>query len=76
MQSSAAMSATSSIIERLGGAEQLASKFKVSKKAVEMWERRGTIPGRWHIALLLLAEERRVALSMNELLSTQSQRAA
>lgn len=70
------MTATTEIVERLGGAELLAERFNVSRKAIEMWGRpdRG-IPGKWHIQLLLLAKERRVRLSLEEL-STQSQRAA
>lgn len=69
------MATPSKIVERLGGAELLAQKFGITLKAIEMWERRGGIPGSRHIPLLLLAKERRVKLSMEEL-STQSQRAA
>jgi hypothetical protein len=70
------MSDTASIVERLGGPVLLSDRFKISRKAVEMWVCRGNIPGRWHVPLLMLAEERRVVLGMDELLSTHSQRAA
>lgn len=69
------MATTSEIVERIGGAELLAKRFAVSLKAIEMWGRRGGIPPKWHFDLLRLAEERGVALSLEEL-STQSQRAA
>jgi hypothetical protein len=70
------MSDTASIVERLGGPVLLSDRFKISLKAIEMWDRRGGIPSRWHIPILMLAKERRVALGMDELLSTHSQRAA
>ncbi len=41
-----------------------------------MWERRNTVPFRWHVPLLKLAADRGVSLSLDELLSTQSRRVA
>jgi hypothetical protein len=73
---SPAMDAASSIIARLGGPVELAGRFGISPKAIEMWERRSRIPGKWHLELLKFAAERGVKLSPDELLSTQSQRAA
>lgn len=69
------MAAISSIVERLGGVKMLAARLNVSRKAIEMWERRG-VPRSRQIELLLLAKERGVDLSIDELLLTQSQRAA
>ena len=60
-----------SIIERLGGRSALSGEFpELSEKAVFMWERRGGIPGKWHLPLLRFARERGVELSDDELLST------
>lgn len=61
------MNAVSSIISRVGGREFLATRFRLGFKAVEQWEKRGSIPGRWHIPLMLLADERGVSLSKEEL---------
>lgn len=69
------MADTSHIVERLGGREWLAERFGITRKAIEQWEKRG-VPRSRQIELLLLAKERRVKLSIDELLSTQSQRAA
>jgi DNA-binding transcriptional regulator YiaG len=69
------MAEISSIVERLGGAKMLAARLNVSRKAIEMWERRG-VPRSRQIELLLLAKERGVDLTIDELLLTQSQRAA
>lgn len=44
--------------------------------SVRKWRTRREIPGRWHLSLLRECAKRRVLLSSNELLSTQSQRAA
>lgn len=62
------MAQTSEIIQRLGGPELLASRLNVSLKAIEMWERRGYIPGRRHVELLQLAKERRIRLRFEELM--------
>lgn len=56
----------SDIIARCGGGAVLAERFKLSEKAVEMWGRRHSIPGRWHVPLLLLARERGVELSLDD----------
>ena len=65
------MEAVVSIIERLGGRSALSGEFpELSEKAVFMWERRGGVPGKWHLPLLRLARERGVELSEDELLST------
>ncbi len=69
------MADTATIVKRLGGAETLAERFNITLKAIEMWERRG-VPRSRQLELLLFAKERRVKLSIDELLSTQSQRAA
>jgi DNA-binding transcriptional regulator YiaG len=64
-----------SIVDRLGGRKMLAARLNVSRKAIDMWERRG-VPRSRQIELLLLAKERGVDLTIDELLLTQSQRAA
>ncbi len=67
------MIGVASIIERLGGRSGLAGEFpELSEKAVFMWERRGGIPGKWHLALMRLAREQGVELSEDELLDTTS----
>lgn len=58
------------IVDRLGGPEALAARFCISVKAIEMWARRGGIPGRWHIPMLLLAGELGVPLSLDDLSRT------
>lgn len=63
------MSGPTDIVKRLGGPEVLADRFGVSLKAIEMWERRNGIPGKWHVPMLLLAAERGVSLSLDELAS-------
>lgn len=65
----------SEIIEKLGGAEALAARFGVTRKAIEQWEARGGIPSKRYVDLLSLAKERRIKLTLDDL-STQSQRAA
>jgi hypothetical protein len=69
------MAKISSLVERLGGANMLAARLNVTRKAIDMWERRG-VPRSRQIELLLLAKERGVDLTIDELLLTQSQRAA
>lgn len=69
------MAEIATIVERLGGAEALAARFNITLKAIEMWEKRG-VPRTRAVELLLLAKERRVKLTIDELRSTQSQRAA
>ena len=69
------MAKISSIVERLGGPNMLAARLNVTRKAIDMWERRG-VPRSRQIELLLLAKERGVDLTIDELLLTQSQRAA
>jgi hypothetical protein len=69
------MAKISSLVERLGGANMLAARLNVTRKAIDMWERRG-VPRSRQIELLLLAKERGVELTIDELLLTQSQRAA
>jgi hypothetical protein len=62
------MSTPSEIVARFGGPEIVASRFGLSRKAVEVWALpdRG-IPGKWHIPMLLWASELGVPLSMDEL---------
>ena len=73
MPPSAPMDGIVSIIERLGGRSALSGEFpELSEKAVFMWERRGGIPGKWHLPLMRLAREQGVELSEDELLSTTS----
>jgi hypothetical protein len=57
----------SEIVTALGGAAIVAPRFGLSIKAVEMWERRGGIPGRWHLPILMLAAEKEVPLSPSDL---------
>jgi hypothetical protein len=47
-----------------------------SEWQVRKWRVRRSIPGGWHLKLLGACMSRGVSLSSNELLSTQSQRAA
>ena len=67
------MAKISSLVERLGGANMLAARLNVTRKAIDMWERRGVPRSR---QIELLAKERGVDLTIDELLLTQSQRAA
>jgi len=69
------------LIDRLGGEAVISAALSLrfpdsplSPKAVELWGRRGVIPGRWHLPLLALARERGVPLSEEELLSTTSRK--
>lgn len=61
------MTAVSDIVDRLGGAEALAARFSISRKAIEMWERRGGVPGRWHVSMLVMAREQGIRLTPEEL---------
>ena len=71
------MTNVASIIERLGGRSALSGTFPdLTEKAVFMWERRGGVPGKWHLPLLRLARERNIELSEDELSTTNRGRAA
>lgn len=58
------MTDVATIVSRLGGREAVAGRFALTPKAVEMWETRGAIPGRWHIPMLVWAGESGIQLSM------------
>lgn len=61
------MTDVTTLVSRFGGEKAVAERFGLTVKAVEQWVARGGIPGRWHIALLLWAEEAGVPLSMSDL---------
>lgn len=61
------MSGPSDIVDRLGGPDVVARRFGISLKAIDMWGQRGGVPGRWHIPMLMMADELGVPLSMHEL---------
>ena len=61
---SVTMKDVADIVSRLGGREAVADRFAVTPKAVEMWETRGAIPGRWHVPMLMWADEAGVSLSV------------
>lgn len=63
---SVTMTDVADIVSRLGGREAVADRFGLTPKAVEMWETRGAIPGRWHIPMLIWAGEADVRLSMGD----------
>ncbi len=57
--------------------DPLAETLGASAEARRKWRERNSVPGNWHIRLLLLARKRGVDLSENELLSqTNTGRAA
>lgn len=63
------MTDVANIVSRFGGREVVADRFKLTPKAVEMWERRGAIPGSRHIPLLTWASESGISLSLQDLAS-------
>jgi len=65
------MTEVPTLIARFGGAKAIADRFGLTVKAVEQWENREGIPGKWHIPLLLWAAEIKVPLSMADLSSRE-----
>lgn len=71
MADGSVMAKPSEIVGKLGGAEALAARFKITRKAIEQWEARGRIPSKRYVELLSLAKERRVRLSLEDLSTHQ-----
>lgn len=65
------MTEVPTLIARFGGAKAIAERFGLTVKAVEQWENREGIPGKWHIPLLLWAAEIDVPLSVDDLSSVE-----
>lgn len=55
------------MIARFGGPKAIAERFGLTVKAIEQWEAREGIPGKWHIPLLVWAAEIDAPLSMSDL---------
>lgn len=66
----------SGIVESLGGRIAIAEALGLTPKAVELWERRGRVPGDWHLLLEEMAEESERPALRKALLSTTKRSAA
>lgn len=70
---------TRDIIRRFGGQKALAEFLseggrKIGPSAVSNWPLQGGVPGKYHLRILALADEREVDLTGDELLSTTRRR--
>lgn len=68
---------TKDIVSLFGGPSALADALGgIGQTAVSNWSRQngGGVPGKWHLPLLALAEERGVDLTPGDLLSTTRRR--
>jgi len=65
------MSTPQEILARFGGVDALAATLEIPPSTIRNWSA-GGVPGKWHSRLLILARERDVDLSVDELLETAS----
>ncbi len=67
------MNAAKQIVEKFGGQSALASLLSRNQSTIQHWTKTGTIPAKWHSALLNLATQQGLDLSPGDFLSTPAE---
>ena len=65
------MTEVSEIVSRFGGPKKLAGALGIPASTVGSWSWLGRVPGKWHLLMKRLAEDRGIELSDEELLTTR-----